>query len=463
MDPANDDAVEWRTRAPGGTEYSWCRAVPGGTGTTLLALRLSCSAAAAAAAQAALRSLQSAHPVLRARLRTTPSGPTLAFPPAAPPPPPLFPLEPLPAPESAADFDALLEHELNRNPWAVDSDDAPVLFATLYELPPATGGAALFVRIHTVACDRSAANALARELVALLGGGEEGKEGQRVMEDAAAEAALEERIPQRDTWKPFWARGLDMVGYSINGLRTSTLPFVETGTERSTQMLRLGLGRDETTRLLDSCKENGVRLCSAMAAATMLAARQSKPLESGQQEMYSIVTLINCRKFLEPALDDHNVGFFYSAITNTHSIHGEEALWELAKRCHDSYTSAKTNKKHLTDISDLNFLMCRAIENPQLTTAGALRTALVSLFEEPVVADVAELQAKAGVEDCVCCATVHGIGPSIGVFDSIKDGRLDCACMYPAPLHSRKQIQEIFDKVKQILLHACDEGFEDCS
>ncbi|CAO2172163.1 unnamed protein product [Urochloa humidicola] len=464
MDPANADNVEWRTRAPGGTEYSWCRAVPGGTGTTLLALRLSRSAAAAeaaAAAQAALRSLQSAHPVLRGRLRTTPSGPTLAFPSAAPASPPLLPIEPVPAPESAADFDALLEHELNRNPWAdpESSSDAPVLFATLYELPPAPGGAALFVRIHTVACDRSAANALAKELVALLGGGEE----ERVPEDAAAEAALEERIPQRDTWKPFWARGMDMVGYSINGLRTSTLPFIETGTERSTQMLRLGLGRDETTRLLDACKENGVRLCSAMASATMLAARHSKPLESGQQETYSIVTLINCRKFLEPALDDHNVGFFYSAITNTHTIHGEEGLWELAKRCHDSYASAKANKKHLTDISDVNFLMCRAIENPQLTTAGALRTALVSVFEEPVVADVAELQSKAGVEDCVCCATVHGIGPSIGVFDSIKDGRLDWACMYPSPLHSRKQIQEIFDKVKHILLHACDEGFEDCT
>lgn len=50
-----------------------------------------------------------------------------------------------------------------------------------------------------------------------------------------------------------------------------------------------------------------MRLCSAMAAATMLAARQSKP-ESGQQETFSVATLINCRKFLEPPLDDHNVG-----------------------------------------------------------------------------------------------------------------------------------------------------------
>jgi hypothetical protein len=45
-----------------------------------------------------------------------------------------------------------------------------------------------------------------------------------------------------------------------------------------------------------------------MAAATLLAARQSKKLDSGQQETYSTATLINCRQFLEPPLDDHNVG-----------------------------------------------------------------------------------------------------------------------------------------------------------
>jgi hypothetical protein len=45
-----------------------------------------------------------------------------------------------------------------------------------------------------------------------------------------------------------------------------------------------------------------------MAAATLLAARQSKNLDSDQQETYSVATLINCRQFLEPLLDDHNVG-----------------------------------------------------------------------------------------------------------------------------------------------------------
>ncbi|CAM0883679.1 unnamed protein product [Alopecurus aequalis] len=441
-DTAEPGAAAWRTRAVGGTEYSWCRAVPGGTGTTLLALRL--PRGRTAAAEAAVRSLQAAHPVLRAHLRAaSTSSPTLAFPASSAPQPPLAPQP------SALGFESLVERELNINPWAAaepESDGAAVFFAALYDLPPPAGGAALFVRIHTAACDRAASAALLRELLAHLGGAAAGDP-----ESAAVEAGLEGRIPQKDAWKPFWARGVDMVGYSINGLRTSTLPFVETGTARSTHMVRLAFGREDTTRLLEACKENGVKLCSAMAAATLLAARQSKQLATGQQETYSTATLINCRQFLEPPLDDHNVGFFYSAITNTHKIHGEEGLWELAKRCHDSYTSAKNNKKHLTDIGDLNFLMLRAIENPQLTTAGALRTAIVSVFEEPVTYDLADLQSKAGVEDYACCATVHGIGPSVGVFDSIRDGQLDCACMYPSPLHSRKQMQELFDEVKRIL------------
>uniref|UniRef100_A0A453FZI5 Condensation domain-containing protein n=1 Tax=Aegilops tauschii subsp. strangulata TaxID=200361 RepID=A0A453FZI5_AEGTS len=238
---AEPGAAAWCARAVCGTEYSWCRAVPGGTGTTLLALRL--TRGGGAAAQAAVRSLQSAHPVLRAHIRAaSTSSPTLAF----PSPAPELALAPQP---SALAFDSLLERELNSNPWASEPgpDGAPVLFAALYELPPPAGGAALFVRIHTAACDRAASAALLRELLAHLGGAGDPEEE----EAAAVEAGLEDRIPQKDAWKPFWARGVDMVGYSINGLRTSTLPFEETGTARSTQMVRLGFGREETTRLLD--------------------------------------------------------------------------------------------------------------------------------------------------------------------------------------------------------------------
>ena len=117
-----------------------------------------------AAAQAAVRSLQSAHPVLRAHIRAaSTSSPTLAFP--SPAPQLALALQP-----SALDFDSLLERELNSNPWAAENgpDGAPVLFAALYELPRPAGGAVLFVRIHTAACDRAASAALLKELLAHL-------------------------------------------------------------------------------------------------------------------------------------------------------------------------------------------------------------------------------------------------------------------------------------------------------
>ncbi|KAM0917178.1 hypothetical protein ACQ4PT_009619 [Festuca glaucescens] len=306
--------VAWRSRAVCGTEYTCCRTAPGGTSTAILALRL--SRVDAAAAEAAVRSLQTAHPVLRANLRGSPSSPTLAFPPSSSP---QLSLAPQP---SALDFHSLLEREINRNPWATAApgpDGAPVLFAALYEL--LGGGAALFVLIHTAVCDRAASQALLRELLALLAGDAEVKE-----EAAAVEAGMERRMPKNDAWKSLWARGVDMVGYSIKSLRTSTLPF------RHGEVDAHGAPR--------ACKENGVRLCSAIAAATLLAAWQSMKLDSGQQGTYSVATLINCRQFLEPALDVHNVGFFYSAVANTHKMNTEEGLWALARRCHDSYTNA---------------------------------------------------------------------------------------------------------------------------
>ena len=76
-------------------------------------------------------------------------------------------------------------------------------------------------------------------------------------------------------------------------------------------------------------------------------------------------------------------------------------MWEVAARCQSAYSNAKSNKKHLTDIGELNFLMCKAIDNPHLTPSSSLRTAVISVFEEPVVYESNDLHAKLGVEDYV--------------------------------------------------------------
>jgi hypothetical protein len=148
-------------------------------------------------------------------------------------------------------------------------------------------------------------------------------------------------------------------------------------------------------------------------------------------------------------------GFYHSAILNTHVMKGGEKLWELAQKTYTAFANSKKCNKHLADMADLNFLMLKAIENPALTPASSLRASFMSVFGDPVVINDDHDQPATdhvGLEDYMGCASVHSVGPSIAIFDTIRDGRLDCACVYPAPLHSREQMQELVDTMKAILV-----------
>lgn len=145
-------------------------------------------------------------------------------------------------------------------------------------------------------------------------------------------------------------------------------------------------------------------------------------------------------------------GFYHAAILNSYTVKGGEGLWELAKKISTTFEANKNSNKHFTDMSDLNFLMCRALENPSLTSSGALRTALMTVFEDTVIDNSSRMQEDIGVGDYMGCASVHGIGPSIAVFDTVRDGRLDCVCVYPAPLHSREQMEALVDNMKTLMV-----------
>lgn len=152
-------------------------------------------------------------------------------------------------------------------------------------------------------------------------------------------------------------------------------------------------------------------------------------------------------------LDD--TGFYHSAILNTHDIKGGEKLWDLADRTYTAFSNAKKNNKHFSDMADLNFLMCRAIDNPGLTPSSSLRTSFISVFEDLVIDHSSEMHVELGLRDYIGCASVHGVGPSIALFDTVRDGELDCACVYPSPLHSREQMEELVANMKKILVDAC--------
>ncbi|KAF3441639.1 hypothetical protein FNV43_RR15554 [Rhamnella rubrinervis] len=434
-------------RTIGETEYSWCKAVPGGTGITVLSLLLT-KLPEISNLQTVLHNFQISHPILNSKLRLNPTTNTFSF---ISRPTPSLRIQSFDLPstaqllrtlqnsndQSVTPFHLILEHQLNQNSWRntdrPSHSDADVFFASIYALSETQW--ALMLSLHTSVCDRTAAVALLRGLLVELGGigSEAGGTEKGIKENEEVSLGIEDLIPNGKANKPFWARGVDLLGYSLNSFRLANLEFRDTDSPRYSQILRLQMNPQDTEKLLSGCKSKGIKLFAALAAAGLLAVYSSKNL------------LITRRR-----------RFYHSAILNTHDVGGGETLWELANRCYMSFSNAKNSNKHFTDMSDVNFLMCKAIENPGLTRASSLRTALISVFEEPVMDDSNEMYQQLGLDDYVGCSSVHGVGPSIAIFDTVRDGRLDCACVYPSPLHSREQMQELIDHMKKILVDGCN-------
>ncbi|KAH0971679.1 hypothetical protein GBA52_023835 [Prunus armeniaca] len=463
----NPEAMpEPKTRPVGGTEYSWCKAVPSGTGITVLALLLS-KPPNFSILQTALHNIQNSHPVLRSKHLFDPTTNTFSF---LTPPTPHLQIQRFDLPSTVLilqnqnqpnipAFHLILEHELNINTWRnpnPSSDaDTDVLFASVYTISESRW--ALALRVHTSACDRAAAVALLRALLAEMKSTGEGGAERELKGNGEVSLGIEDLIPNGKANKPFWARGVDLLGYSLNSLRLSNLDFKDASSARRSQVVKLQLNPHDCQRLLAGCKSREIKLSGALAAAGLIAAHASKHLPDYQWEKYAVVTLLDCRSILEPSLSSNNLGFYHSAIMNTHDINGGNTLWELAKRCYIAFANAKNSNKHFTDMSDLNFLMCKAIENPGLTPSSSMRTAFISVFEDSVIDDSSEVHQELGVEDYEGCASVHGVGPSMAIFDTIRDGALNCACVHPSPLHSREQMQDLMDRMKRILVEGCDD------
>ncbi|KAM7263052.1 hypothetical protein ACFE04_000735 [Oxalis oulophora] len=497
-----------KTRKVGSSEYSWCKAVPGGTGITVLAILLS-TQPNISLLQNTLHKLQNTYPTLRSKLHFDATTNNFSF--ITPPPQQHSPPSSLHIQQFDQDATSsilktlttttsnlsphqlLLEHEINRNDWAdVTVTVTDLFYVSVYTISETQWTVAL--RLHTGACDRVGAVSLLRELLELMacGGGGDGDDDVELEKGNVEEGILgiESLVPNGKGSKWFWSRGIDMIGYSLNSFRLSQMEFIDAESPRRSQIVRLRMDRTQTQSLLDEtklplpfnlnkgsfftlmdscgacqmgCKSRGIELCGALAAAGLIAAHASKNADGNyyQSEKYAVVTLVDCRSELDPVLSSHHLGFYHSAVLNTHDISGDDTLWDTAKRCYMAFSNAKNNNKHFTDMSDLNFLMCKAIENPGLTPSSSMRTAFISVFEDAVIEESNEMQKQLGVDDYIGCASVHGVGPTIAIFDTIRDGQLDCACAYPSPLHSREQMQNLIDAMVKILADSCFNGDSD--
>ncbi|KAM7531567.1 hypothetical protein LguiB_034977 [Lonicera macranthoides] len=450
----SSDMVESMVRPVGGTEHSWCRAVSSGTGNTVLALQLS-KEHDISLFQNALHKLQNAHPILNSKLHkntatntfyfTTPRNPTLQL------HPPLILSHP--QHPSLSPLQAVLERELNTDAWSdsgsLSSVRTDLFFASVYALPGSEW--VVVLRLHTAACDRTTALSLLNELMELMIGEGAGT-AKGIEEKGEVSLGIEDLIPSGKSKKSLWAHGLDTLGYSLNSLKLTNLKFKDVKRPRCSEVVRLKLTKQDTHTIMAGCKSRGIKLCGVLVAAGLMAAHSSKCRVDQSRKKYGVVTLIDCRSIVEPPLLAQNYGFYHSAVLNIHHVKGGENLWDLASKSYMAFANSKKCNKHFSDMADLNFLMCKAIDNPGLTASSSLRSSLISVFEDPVFDNSSKMQRELGVEDYIGCSSVHGIGPSIAIFDTIRDGQLDCACVYPSPLHSREQMQELVDNMKTVLV-----------
>eukprot|EP00249_Psilotum_nudum_P006120 c19472_g1_i1 orf=368-1960(-) len=500
------------SRLAGGTEYSWCRAVSGGTGITVLALLFS-KPLDTAILQQVMDRVQCNHPRLRSQLVWVRGRP--AF---------LVKAEPVAKLEvvrlrgacmdsselqmslergedkarddspgeraeedgstteesvKARDWLSIVEVELNINEWSEQHhclNPVPMFFVRLYELPHEHS--LLVFRVHTAVCDRASGATILKEMLSLFYQlkhgflplkrerqlkGNAGKVG--VADDKPELAsctadtvpfnfiALEDVIPEGKSHKPFWAHGLDMLGYSLGSRRHAMLPFTEVTKSRYSAIVRLSLNEEYTQQLLEMCNKQRTTCYGAINAAGLKATARIKRLGS-RSEHYAVITLIDCRNHLDATLLDSTVGFYHSAVLNTHALSESVEFWDLARRCTFVLQNSLKNRKHFTDIGDLNYLMCQAIQFPHLTPASSLRTSLMTLFEDTLFDDIEDLKEALALEDYIGCSSIHGIGPSMAFFDTIQHGALQSTCVYPAHLHSHSQMQTLLSTMTTIIIEA---------
>ncbi|XP_050242040.1 uncharacterized protein LOC126690995 [Quercus robur] len=278
----NTQSVEPKGRPVGGTEYSRCQAVPGGTGIAVLAL-LSSKAPNISHLQTAIHKLQNSHPILKSRLNSNTTTNTISF---------------------------------------ITSPTPFNLFKTKY---------IVVFRLHVSACDRTTAVSLLRELLELMseevGGGLTGNNKVEVS------LKIEDLIPNGKAKKPLWSRGVDMLSYSVSSLRLTNLKFKDTRSPRSSQVVRLQMNQNETEKILAGCKSRGIKLCGALVVAGLIAAYSSKRRLDNQRKKYGVVTLTDCRSILDPALSNRHFGFY-------HFIKGGEKLWELAQKTYMAFANS---------------------------------------------------------------------------------------------------------------------------
>lgn len=139
----------------------------------------------------------------------------------------------------------ITEKELN-TPFSKDYP-VPVFVPKLYILP--SSHSLLVLRVHAAAADLASTPTMVKQIVSSL------RKNSAIRFSSNGEGqeelipSLEAAIPPGQAKKPFWAHGVDVLGYGLSSRRHAHLPFNNTESARMSKLIRAALTAKATTVL----------------------------------------------------------------------------------------------------------------------------------------------------------------------------------------------------------------------
>lgn len=155
------------------------------------------------------------------------------------------------------------EVELKEELWHVITEEAmntpfpstypfPVLESKLFLLPESH--CLLVLRIHAAAADVASTATVIKQIIGSLhkrlDEGVETLGNGKISNEEEFLPAVEDAIPSGQANKPFWAHGMDMVGYGLGSRRHAYIPFHDPDNARYSKLISADLKTEATSLLL---------------------------------------------------------------------------------------------------------------------------------------------------------------------------------------------------------------------
>ncbi|KAJ7514043.1 hypothetical protein O6H91_23G024200 [Diphasiastrum complanatum] len=318
----------------------------------------------------------------------------------------------------------------------------------------------IILRFHSGAFDRHSSVVAAQEFLSSLNAAVDGKDAplSTASDKNGVFPSMEDLIPKGKASKGFLKKGLDAVGYAVNSVKNSLLPFQPGFAAQKQQpfrseILSYTLGISGTEALMAACKKENTTYAAALAAAILKAAANVKELKDKKQDAFSFTSVLSCRPFFEPPLEDLVLGNYSAGLPQDEQVKENVSFWDLARRVSASTQKELSKSRQFSELSVLNMLFSQVLKHPSLTPNSSLRTSLFTLFVDgPVKIQVDKLENLHLAGTFGPFASMHFIGPCLCVGEALNKGpELSLSFIYPTPVYSRSQLEAFVTSALDLL------------